>query len=434
MTPSLELEWDHPLNYRKGGYTRLDDLDVFYEFNWYEILGHDTAQFTHGQCLAQFVRESCPEGKTPILLLTGRDDVHEGSRETETQFVFVLNLPRYVKAHADAALSYLASRVGPGIIRINELTEMAEAHPELVRSIIRSQLQLRDIAVWASENVERIEQLRSIPGVTDGASEPDLPGVISALEALGSLDLDHEAVEAVTRFFGPGTDRDLRIALLRAITEDPDGRYVTGEIVVERAPDRIADARSAIAEYQKLLDDPKSSETELQTFIESHAWLLGLEYVRVRPRTPIPRGTAADFILERYDGFHDLLELKSPQDDIIRAPDPVDGVSPSASNYKLSSALAQALAQVHVYRDVLTRGADSVLRLYGLERTRDPRVIIVVGKAPPPHRAEVLRELNKSLHRVEIVPYDALAERGEAMIDNVVRYLVAAEAAASPPE
>jgi hypothetical protein len=32
-----------------------------------------------------------------------------------------------------------------------------------------------------------------------------------------------------------------------------------------------------------------------------------------------------DFILERYDGFHDLLELKGRQDPIIIAPDEVDG-------------------------------------------------------------------------------------------------------------
>ena len=50
----------------------------------------------------------------------------------------------------------------------------------------------------------------------------------------------------------------------------------------------------------------------------------------------------------------------------------------------------------------------------------------MIGRAPPPHRADVMRELNKSLHRVEVVPYDALAERGETVLDNVARYLLAA--------
>lgn len=235
---ALELEWDRPLNYRKGGFTRLDDLDVFYEFDWLEQLGHDTAQFTHGQCLAHFVRESCPTGKTPVLLLTDRDDVQEGSRETDTQFVFVLNLPQYVHAHADAALSYLASRVGPGITKINELVELARANPEVVRSLIPSQLQLQDIAAWASENAERIEQLRGIEGVREADATPDIPKLIAALEGLAEFNAGD--VSAVARFFS--TDRARRLQLLRAITDDPDGRYVTGEIVAERASDRIADA------------------------------------------------------------------------------------------------------------------------------------------------------------------------------------------------
>ena len=50
----------------------------------------------------------------------------------------------------------------------------------------------------------------------------------------------------------------------------------------------------------------------------------------------------------------------------------------------------------------------------------------MIGKAPPPHRLDILRELNKSLHRVEIVPYDVLAERAEAVLDNVARYVLAA--------
>jgi len=91
--------------------------------------------------------------------------------------------------------------------------------------------------------------------------------------------------------------------------------------------------------------------------------------------------------------------------------------------------LAQALAQAHVYRDRLTRYPEAAQEFYGLPHTRDPRLIIVIGKADslPEHRQRVLRELNKSLHRVEIVPYDVLAKRAEAVLDNVELYLVAAE-------
>jgi hypothetical protein len=134
-----------------------------------------------------------------------------------------------------------------------------------------------------------------------------------------------------------------------------------------------------------------------------------------------------DFIMERYDGYHDLLELKSPQDSIVNAPDAVDGMPPPANAYALSPDLAQALAQVHVYRDTLSTDTDAVDRLYGLRNTRDPRVIIVIGQAKPlpDHRLRVLRELNLSLHRVEVVPYDVIAKRARTILDNVELHLTA---------
>lgn len=141
-----------------------------------------------------------------------------------------------------------------------------------------------------------------------------------------------------------------------------------------------------------------------------------------------------DFILERHDGYHDLLELKSPRDPIITAPDAVDGVSPAASEFALSPALAQALAQVHVYRDTLSTDAETVERLYGLRNTRDARVIIVIGQVGPlpPHRSRVLRELNLSLHRVGVVPYDVLAERARTILNNVELYLTASSEVPHP--
>ncbi len=50
----------------------------------------------------------------------------------------------------------------------------------------------------------------------------------------------------------------------------------------------------------------------------------------------------------------------------------------------------------------------------------------MIGRADrlPEHSRRVLTELNKSLHRVEVVPYDVLARRAEAVLRNVERYLL----------
>jgi hypothetical protein len=83
---------------------------------------------------------------------------------------------------------------------------------------------------------------------------------------------------------------------------------------------------------------------------------------------------------------------------------------------------------VHVYRSVLTEIAGTVDELYGLRESRDPLLVVVIGQASalPLHRLRVLRDLNLSLHRVAIVPYDVLARRARVVLDNVELHLTQA--------
>lgn len=414
-----DLNWDLPIMYRRGSPARLAGIDLYYDFRWLDHFNDGRAQFKHGLCLARLVQRGCPTGKTPALLLTARDSVEETIIHTDSHFVLVVNLPRYrLQASANAAESYYADRLG---------IQALAASPDVVNAVL-TQLSIDDIVTWASKDVNRVEQLRGIAGVREESSVPATAA--EAIAALRTIDnLDQPEIAALAALFGPDMDRDARMELVQRITGDPTGRYVTGQVLVQRTTDRIADARNAMADYQRLLDDPATNETIMQHFIERNLWLLGLDYAHMRPRHPLPRGTM-DFILQRFDGFHDLLELKSPQDPVIRAPVATKGeVPPSPSGYSLSPSLAQALAQAHVYRDILSRSEAINEDLYGLPHARDARLIIVIGKAEamPSDCTRVLREINKSLHHVEIVPYDILSKRANAVLDNVELYLIAAD-------
>jgi hypothetical protein len=373
------------------------------------------------------VRRACPDGKTPCLLLTDDDSVGEGYVETEQHLVFVLNLPRYLATNADPSLAYVAHRLGSGVTRLGPLNEQAAERAQAGAALLESEIGLEQISVWMSELPERREQLRQLAAASEGEGiQSRLRGLLESLEQLPG-DLDPELISALGRLCDSTAGRDLRIALLREITSDPTGRYVVGEVLAGRNPERIADARKAMSAYQALLDDSGTTETAMQHFFEANLWLLGLDYGEMRSGQPILLGEM-DFFLERFDGFHDLLELKSPRDEIIRIAGSHTTSVPPASAYSLSPALSKALAQVHVYRDRLTRHADTTADLYGLSHTRDPRLIIVIGRADPlpEHSKRVLTELNKSLHRVEIVPYDVLARRATAALDNVDKYRLAA--------
>jgi hypothetical protein len=410
-----ELDWDVELFLRRGGGVRLAGLRVYYEFKWLDVMPDRRMQFRNGQCLAERVREDCPEGKTPALLLTNREEVEEGARVTASFYVVVLNLPRYLEqAEANAAVSYLARTLGP-ITQVRKLQELADADPRNLRTLIQLNLEAEDIADWARGDPERLSVLHSISGeLSDGEWLGDILRSMSGLDA--------EVMEAVSDLARKEPDRGKRLELLRAMTSDATGRNVAAEVLGERVQQRLDDARDAAETYRRLLEDSGSTETDLQRFLEAHPWLLGLDYARVLPRQQILRGTV-DFLLERFDGFYDLLELKSPGDQIVVAP-PEEVGPPSASKFALSPSLAQALAQVHVYKDALRHDQVSD-EAFGLAHARDPRIMILIGRAHglSQARGRVLHELNCSLHRLEIVPYDIVGHRALAVLEVVQKNL-----------
>jgi hypothetical protein len=319
-------------------------------------------------------------------------------------------------------VSYLARALGP-ITQITRLQDLAAADPREVRAVIQLALKAQDIADWARGNPERISELRAI-----SAKLSDVHSVVDALRALSGFDAD--LVEAVSALARAEPDRQRRLDLLRGMTADPTGRNVAAEVLGERVQQRLQDARAAAETYMQLLQDQSSTETDVQRFLETHPWLLGLDYARILPRQQVLRGTV-DFLLERFDGIYDLLELKSPGDPIVVAPKEL-ATPPSASKFALSPSLAQALAQVHVYKDALRH--DQVAdEQFGLPHARDPRIIILIGSAKrlSHNSGRILHELNCSLHRVEIVPYDVVGHRAAAVLD-VVEHNLASVAKTAP--
>lgn len=420
------LEWDEPLGYRRGARQRLRRVDVFYDLDWGAYFPDRRVQFRGGQALADQVIEDCPEGKRPALLLTDRDDIEEGARLTEDSYVVVVNLPHYTASadDANAATAYMARRLGRGITRAKSFSDLSDADAKQLTAWLDDNLDGGALARWAGDNKDRLALLREIGGsVGDVEGEGEnVDRAVAALEALEEV--DPRIAEAIAALVTKQSDLDARLELLWALTDDDAGRLATSETLNARLPERLDDARAAADELSEVLRT--GGETEVQEFLESHPWLLGLHYAQIRARQPVVRG-AVDFLLERFDGFHDLLELKSPDDRIFETHGKNTDIR-SASAFRLSRPLALALAQVHAYRDALSEESAHE-KLYGLPHTREPKITILVGLSSELTEQEerILRELNRSLHRVEIVPFDVLARRAHVVLDNVERYLVIAE-------
>jgi hypothetical protein len=430
-----QLDWDRPLKFRRGARERLRGIELYYDLDWSQHFPDRRAQFRGGQNLADLVIRDCPDGKRPALLLTDRDDVQQGGRQTDDHHLVVINLPQYVARAEDpgTAQAYLASLLGAGITLAKRFSELTQAEADEAARWLDEHLDEAALLRWASDNERRLELLRQVAAgrheeeeaeeeEEDEDARDDIQRALAALEALETIGPDvAEAIAAIAAGEGDGEGRT---ELLWALTDDEEGRVIAGELLSARVDERLNDAREAADAFDELLHT--SGETDVQHFLEAHPWLLGLDYARVRPRQQVVRG-AVDFLLERFDGFHDLLELKSPNDPLFEAVGPKTNIrSPSA--FRLSKPLSLALAQVHAYRDILGHEITHE-QFYGLRNTRDPRITILIGRASglTDQEERILHELNCSLHRVEVVPFDVLARRAHAVLDNVKRYLVAAD-------
>lgn len=411
----MPIDWDRPLSHRRGAYSRLGGLDVYYDFEWRMVFRHDRAIFPRGQSLAQLVTRDCPAGKKPCLLLTERTDVSPCIQETDDSYVVVVPIHDYLNnAGADAASTYYARLSTAPLTQLSSLSDVMFSIAEL-GDFLDEHLTTDSLAGWLSRSPTRAQTLRDLV-----SAEVD-PAPVDIAAALRGLDREDAAVlEEFTTYLNRVGGGSQLSSLLETITQSENGRTAAVDALVLRLPQRIADVRRQLSHYDELIARPDSTETDVQHFLEAHPWIVGLPYVRARARVEIPRGQL-DFVLERYDGFFDVVELKGPREQIVverRAEDAMR--PPSASSYSLSPALAGALAQAHHYRALL----DSTAQLrgqYGLADTRQPRILIVLGCSTSlsDEAREVLRQLNLSLHRVEVMPYDLLGTRTLGLLDNL---------------
>lgn len=419
----FDLEWDRPVRWRRGAPRRLCGILVFYDFRWLDVFPDRRAHFKHGQRLAEGVKERCPEGLEPALLLTRRGDVAQGLRTTPTYFLYVLNIDEWLSAEDDFPLAYLATHLAVEPEHLGRYADLSLiGDPADLAEFFEKQLTVERVADWLREDGERIARLAGLVDFRVGAPT-DIQHALDALGALG--DLDEEQLQQLVEFVSRLTDADQRAALFRGATTDEHGREAAAAVLHERVAERVADAERDLQRYRALLDNPSSSETDMQNFLATHPLLFGLEYASIRPQQSGPSGSM-DFLLERFDGYNDVVELKGPNERILRSREqtPLSAV-PTPHHYRLGKELAHALPQALAYRDRLSRHPGAAEEFHGIRNAREPRLLIVLGRQASlaDHERLVLLELNRSLHRAEVVPYDVIAQRAEATLANISTYL-----------
>ncbi|MGI9086852.1 MAG: Shedu anti-phage system protein SduA domain-containing protein [Chthoniobacterales bacterium] len=100
--------------------------------------------------------------------------------------------------------------------------------------------------------------------------------------------------------------------------------------------------RAVITFAQMLEEDQR--EQDWQTWLEDNSWVLGSEFVRVLDERSIDPHNISDFLMEAYDGFLDVVEIKRPEGDLKFWASSIDH-----GNYFPSSDLTKAISQSNRY-------------------------------------------------------------------------------------
>ncbi len=171
----------------------------------------------------------------------------------------------------------------------------------------------------------------------------------------------------------------------------------------------------ATDELESMLDDDLL-EHKWQTWFEENDWVLGTEFVRILDERHIDVDNIADYLMQGYDGFLDLVEIKRPEGGLqfwAKAKD--------HGNYVPHSDLTKAITQASRYIYEVEREANSAkfIERVGGVKTIKPRCVLIYGRSDSwdDGQREAYRILNASYFNLTILTYDHVLARARRILD-----------------
>lgn len=164
---------------------------------------------------------------------------------------------------------------------------------------------------------------------------------------------------------------------------------------------------TVLRDFKKTISNPDTTETQVHKFLVDHDafWMFGLEYIGIQPKVKFPpHGNYYEFdlMLQRHDGFWDLVELKGPNENLFD--------KRTSKRNKPNQKLSEAVGQVFTY-------------LFAIDKTWNPDIVkpqayIIIGNKEtdlPSQR----RIFASYLSNVNLITYRELYERGKQLLKYV---------------
>ncbi len=222
---------------------------------------------------------------------------------------------------------------------------------------------------------------------------------------------------AVTNFVVSDTDDGLKVLPVgfldpTQIITPNSGVFGASPLVV--IPNFKSFWRRRLDEFEELLNNPRTTEPQIQNFLERHPqFLKGIDYEHTIAHPVLERDDDGDlipdfFLKPRNSELIDILDLKLPTKKlIVGKPD----------RKKLSGPVTDAIAQVREYRDYFERPEyrARVLKKYGVRGYR-PNTIVVIGRDPKEVPEDKVRQVFSDLPNfVRIMTFDDIYGRMKTM-------------------
>lgn len=170
----------------------------------------------------------------------------------------------------------------------------------------------------------------------------------------------------------------------------------------------------AIKQFESMLEQDEK-EPAWQEWFEKNSWVLGSEFVRILDQRDIDVKNISDFLMEAYDGFLDVVEIKRPEGGLQ-----FWAASLDHGNYVPSTDLTKAITQASRYIYEVEREANSVkfLERVGQVKTVKPRCILIFGRSNKwdNSQIEAYRILNAGFHNITIMTYDHVLGRAKRIV------------------
>jgi Domain of unknown function (DUF4263) len=256
--------------------------------------------------------------------------------------------------------------------------------------------------------------------------------VLESYQPKSELILDHGEFQGLLKFIGENyepfrqgvkafipLDRPFDVESarqIRALFSLPDKKNLIQFILKnEVVPDdleaglRQAQRIKAVKQFEGMLTD-NLRESEWQKWFQFNSWVLGSQFVRILDERHIDVQRISDFLMEAYDGFLDVVEIKRPEGGMS-----FWSASLDHGNYVPSAELTKAVTQATRYIYEVEREANSVkfLERVGGVKTVKPRCILLFGRSHEWNDAqkEAYRIFNASFHNLSVMTYDHVLTR-----------------------